>query len=219
MTDVQLVHYLRAFLASDDKPKNLSPIDLLQVVRFLLQLADEKDCYVSQETLAAQLCVSADAIARSQQRLKKAGWLIVRKGGYRGRSNRYEIVLNKLPQDDLLRTVVSQDAKRLAAGYGKALQVQTHKKFMKGWQQQWAFQVQWLIDRTRGDHDEVREIINFALNQPKYVKAAQRGPYALRKIWNALLVDYNAEMEYAWKEISDPERIALRSSGQKPAQA
>ena len=190
MNDTQLLHYLRAFLASDDKPETLNPLDIVQTVRLLLQLADEKDAYMSQDTLAMQLCSSVDAIKRSQDRLSCVGWLVIRKGGYRGRTNRYAINLDKLPQADLARTVVSPATRRYASRYGLYVKANVNKRFMKLWPQQWAFAIQRLCDRTDGGLPRVGEIVNFALRNPRYQKYAFIGPSALRKIWKQLCQDY-----------------------------
>jgi len=57
--DTRLVMTIRSLLAAE-KPKNTSPLDLLQTIRLLVQHADEKDVYVSQTTLAEELCSSPD---------------------------------------------------------------------------------------------------------------------------------------------------------------
>jgi len=107
MTDAEITMAVRSLLAAE-KPKRTTPLDLLQVIRLLLQKSDEKDVYVSQDTLAEELCSSPDAIARSQKRLKGWGWLSIEKGGYRGRTNKYCVMLEKLPVGDLSKTVISQ---------------------------------------------------------------------------------------------------------------
>lgn len=190
MTEEKLTHAIRLLLAAD-KPTALAPLDILQTIRLLLQHADEKYIYPSQATLAEQLCSSEDAIFKSQERLKKAGWIVVRKGGYRGRTNLYTVVLDKLPVGDLSRTVVSQEAARAAFTYGNAVKVAAKKKFMKNWLQMWAFQVQKMIDRT-GDSHKVCQMIDFALRSPLYRAKAHRGPSDLLKVWKVLLAGYDA---------------------------
>src|SRR5437868_7085989 len=123
MDDAQLMHAVRRFLAAPDKPGQTTPLDLLQTIRLLLQRADEEDIRPSQDTLAEELCSSPDAIARSQRRLHSSGWIVVRKGGYRGRTNLYTVQLDKLPLGNLSRTVVTEGAKKLAFEYGRILRV------------------------------------------------------------------------------------------------
>ena len=171
MTDEQLIMTLRALLCAEDKPEEITPIDLLQIARLLVQHADEKDVYTSQDTLAEQLCSSPDSIHRSQERLNKLGWLIVRKGGYRGRTNLYQVDLEKLPIADLKRTVVSQDAKNLALQLGRQFKVDNRKgKHNRGWVQRWSFIVQGLIDRSGGDIKHVYDVVNFAWQHPDYTE-------------------------------------------------
>lgn len=189
MTDSEIVVSLRSLLCADDKPQQITPLDLLQITRLLLQHADEKDVALSQDTIAEQLCTSADTIARSQERLAEIGWLIVRKGGYRGRTNSCTVALDHLPVAELSKTVVSEQARSLAAQYGQFLRVENRKKFMRGWLQQWSFTIQKLIDRTEGGAARVAEIINFAFNSPLYMGRAKKGPAELRRVWRKLESD------------------------------
>jgi hypothetical protein len=194
MTDEKIVQCLRSLLCAEDKTRDLTPLDLLQTTRLLLQRADESDVYASQDTIANQLLTSHDCIARSQKRLAAVGWLIIRKGGYRGRTNMLAVALDKLPIADLHRTMVSKEAVTLAELYGSALRVEQKKKFMRGWKQQWSFQIQKLIDRAKGDHGHVSAVINFAYTKPEYIKKVMRGPAALRGCWRKLNADYQLDI-------------------------
>ena len=191
LNDTRILATMRSLLAAD-KPKTTTPLDLLQTIRLLLQHADEKDVYVSQITLAEELCSSPDAIARSQKRLSKRGWLSVSKGGYRGRANRYAVMLNKLPVGDLTKTVVSEDAQHLAKEYYKHLILGRHrKKLPKKWVQHSAFTIQRLIDRTGGDDKRVTAIFNFALKDSRFMGRARKGPHELRQHWRTLVLDFD----------------------------
>jgi hypothetical protein len=190
MTDAELVHVFRRVLAAEDKPREITPLDLLQIIRFLVQQADEKHVGPSQDTLAEELCSSPDAIAKSQRRLHSLGWIVVRKGGYRGRTNLYTVQLEKLPLGDLIRTVVSAEAKQIAYSYGQAVRIPNKKKFMRNWLQQWAFQVQKLLRRTNNDKTKLLALINFALSSQKYCSRASQGPSGLRKCWRDLVADH-----------------------------
>jgi len=196
MTDPQLLQYFRKFLSSEDKPDSLQAIDLLLTVRLLVQHADESNLYVSQGTLATQLCVSEDTIARSIERLKASGWLLVRKGGYRMRTNLYSIDLAKLPQDELTKTYISPAAKKLAQDYGNAAGANARKKYvLRNWRQTWAFQCQWLMNHCGGDSAKARCVINFCwqhATNTTYRKLATQGPHKLRKVWIAAVHEYDA---------------------------
>jgi len=191
MNNRELVTAIRKMFAADEKPEGTTSLDLLQTIRLLVQNADETDIWPSQETLATDLCSSADAIARSQKRLHAHGWIVVRKGGYRGRTNLYTVQLERLPVGDLSRTVVSEDARTLAWQFGQVLKVTLKKKLMRNWLQQWAFQMQKLIKKTGGDVELTRAIVNFAVRHPLYCQKAKRGPGELKKHWRTLTVEYH----------------------------
>ena len=193
MTDQEITRHIRHLLSAEHKPHNLEPIDLLQTVRLLVQGADEKDLYLSQSTLATQLCCSTDYIQKSQQRLRKKGWLIVRKGGARGRTNLYQVDLTKLPTADLSKTVVSDEARKLAVKY--KLMVRQHgRKVPKGREQQWSFTLQKLVSRskTKANWQGLAAILTFAFAHPKFQKPALMGPDRLkpRHIWDDLVANW-----------------------------
>ena len=198
MTDEKLVMALRALLCAEDKPADVTPLDLLQIARLLLQHADEKDVYTSQDTLAEQLCSSVDSIARSQERLSKLGWIITRKGGYRGRTNLYQVDLEKLPIADLKRTVVSEDAKNLTIQLGRQFKADNRKgKHNRGWVQRWSFIMQGLIDRAGGDIQYVYDVVNFAWTHPDYIEKVKEGPPALKRVWRKLNAAYAEHIKKA----------------------
>ena len=194
MTDEQIMQTIRRLLASDPKPSDCRPIDLLQTIRLLLQHGDERDVYVSRATLATELACAESVIYESQQRLKTYGWLSVRQGKHKGRSNGFIVHLDKLPVADLTRTVVSGPARLLAVQYGDVLK-RTNKKrrLMKGWQQRFGFAFELLLTKKcGGDEAMLRNVVNFALQDPRYQVKALRGPHELRRCWFSLLSDFKA---------------------------
>jgi hypothetical protein len=218
MTDDQITMAIRRFLAAE-KPKRTTPLDLLQIIRLLLQKSDEKDVYVPQDTLAEELCSSPDAIARSQKRLRSRGWLSVEKGGYRGRTNKYCVMLDRLPLEDLSRTVVSSPALKMAQSYYKALiMYRIRRKLPKRWVQQAAFTIQKLIDRTGGDAHRVAAVINYALSSPRYRGKANKGPHELKRVWRDLLADFDASQKLVSSAVRDtPETQHKNETNEVPA--
>jgi hypothetical protein len=98
MTDEQICQTVRSLFEADEKPEHLTPLDLLQTVRLLVEEQEySMGVHVPQDELADQLCSSHDSIARSQARLHDAGWLVVKKATNKGRTNRLAVQVDKLP--------------------------------------------------------------------------------------------------------------------------
>jgi len=191
-TNTELLHLLRTFLSAEDKPSEVLPIDLLLVTRLLLQGSDEQATYLSQATLATQLKCGDDAIAQSQKRLEKLGWLSVSRRKHQGRTNRCVVLDEKLPAADLRKPVVSPEAKQIAVSYYRWLRTR-HKKPTKGFLQTAPHTIQGLIKRTGGDAKRVYAVIYFAMTNPerKYLARAEKGPSELKKYWPTLMADYD----------------------------
>ena len=206
MTNDQLVTVLRRMCASENKPKGMQPIDLLQVFRFVLQEADEQDVGVARGTLAVQLCCGESTIYESQKRLKKLGYITVAKGRRKGMANRFGVQIDKLPlSEELKRTVVTDYSRELAKWYRQQQQDTIRNRrlkqtrFMKHSLQQYAFRLEWLLNNKCGLNEDgsrnsllLGAIITFAFNSPAYIKKAMRGPHELRNSWKSLRADYDA---------------------------
>jgi hypothetical protein len=194
MTDEKLMNTLRRlWTATDNRPDDMTVVDLGQVTRLLLQRADEAIVGLAQTTIAADTATSVDTIAKSQRRLKKRGWLTIRKGGYRGRVNLYSVNIEALPLGDYRKVIASPDATRFAAKWGVTDMTSGKRRFMSGWQSRWAVGVQRLIDRTGGDFQKMIAVVNHARASQQYTKTARRGPTALSKYWKKLLAEYEAK--------------------------
>lgn len=199
MTDQQILQAIRRLLAADQKPSDCRPIDLLQIIRLLLQHSDEHDVRVSRGTLASELGCAESVVYESQQRLQQFGWLTVRKGKHKGRSNGFTVHLDKLPVGDLTRTVVSDPARLLAVQYGDMLKrADKKRRLMKGWQQRFEFTFELLLTKKcDGNEALLRSVVNFALQDPRYQKKALRGPHELRRCWSSLVANYRAQQSTA----------------------
>jgi hypothetical protein len=194
MEERKLLEVIRKLLASQDaKPEELLPVDLLLLIRLLLQHADEQPVRLSQGTLALELGCTENTIREAGNRLEIAGWTTVETGKGRWNPNKYFVILEKLPLAGLQRTVVSEAATKLAKDYvATQIKAKPKRKLRRGSEQRYAFRLQTLIDRHDGDEGLVRKILRFALSSPKYGAAALRGPHIIRRSWKSLVKDFNA---------------------------
>lgn len=208
MTDEQLGKTIRHLVCADTKPKDISPVDMLQVIRMLVQRGDEAPLYMSQTTLAEQLGVSVETIQTSQKRLRKHGWLVIRKGGSKGRTNLYSVDLDALPVAGLKRTVITAEALALAQKYAETVIAQggwktkkprtrPRKKPLKIKQariQMWAFVLTTLVKRSKtgNNWDGLAAILGFAFGHPKFRNLALSGPGKLKplRVWGDLVASY-----------------------------
>lgn len=202
MKDEQLTNVLRRLVSSENLPRNCKPIDLLLVSRLLLQKADEKDVFVSRATMAENLACGERTIYDSQQRLLKLGWITLKKGAHKGQVNRIGVVLDKLPLDaDLTKTVVSDDARNIAARYRAYLQRQNpRRRFFKNSLQQTAFRFETLLKKCDGDKDLLVNIVNYGLRHPSFVGAVSKGPHEIAKHWKSLRLAYDDAVRAAQRK-------------------
>src|SRR5262249_47537517 len=119
-------------------------------------------------------------------------WVQKRSGKSKRIGNSYVVILENLPvAEDLKRTLITPMAQTIAQSYIKAMP--TNKKgrprrFTKGERQRIAFALQSFLDKhTAGDGKLLCDVINFALNHPKYAARARKGPHMLRRLFVKLL--------------------------------
>jgi DNA-binding MarR family transcriptional regulator len=195
MEEGTLLETLRKLLASDEgRPEGILPVDLLLVARLLLQRADERPVYTSQSTLARELNCTERTVSGSAQRLKAAGWIEVETGQARWNANKYFVLLAKLPlEESLRRTIVSTEARKLAADYmSEQRKAKPKRIFRRGTEQRYAFRLQSLIDKCDGNEGLLRLILRFALRSENFRTIALRGPHHIRRCWKSLRRDYEA---------------------------
>lgn len=198
-----LLETVRRLLANDEgRPEGLLSVDLLLIVRLLLQDGDERPVYTSQGTLARELGCSENTIRLASIRLRQAGWLELETGKGRWKPNRYFVLLEKLPLEaKLRRTVVSDAAAMLAKNYmNEQRKAKPRRIFRKGTEQRYAYRLQTLLDKCGGDEQLLRQRIRFALRTEKYRAAALRGPHVIRRSWKSLTADYENALKANQKE-------------------
>ncbi len=190
MTDSQLTQVIRHLLASD-KPSDITPLDLLLVVRLLLQHAAEKSVTLSYTSLGEQMCCSPHTVSTSVQRLVEHGWLVFRSGKNQNKANTFFVVLEKLPLDaELKRTVVSQFAKNMAVQHIRLMK-SAKRRIFKTTADRLAFGFQTLIDRKcNGDTSLLVSVLNFAGQHPDYQAKLLRGPHEMKRCWRSLIDAY-----------------------------
>jgi hypothetical protein len=207
MKQETLLETIRRLLANDEgRPQGLLPVDLLLIIRLLLQDGDERPVYASQGTLARELGCSENTIRVASLRLRDVGWLELETGKGRWKPNRYFVLLEKLPlEEKLRRTVVSDAAAMLAKNYmNEQRKAKPRRIFRKGTEQRYAYRLQTLLEKCDGDEQLLRRKIRFALSTEKYRAAALRGPHVIRRSWKSLTTDY----ENALKAVNQKEQVA-----------
>ena len=190
MNDSQLTQVIRHLLASD-KPSDIKPLDVLLVVRLLLQHAAEKSVTLSYSSLADQLCCTEHTVATSVDRLVDHGWLTFTSGKNQNRANTFFVVLDKLPLEaDLKKTVVGPMARNMAAQHVMMMK-RARRRVFKTTGDRLAFGFQFLIDRKcKGDANLLFSLLNFAGNHPDYQAKLLRGPHEMKRCWRSLVDDY-----------------------------
>lgn len=204
MTDDQICKVIRRLLANDELPDGIVSIDLLQTVRLLVQHADEQDLYLSQGTLARHLGCAHDTIAKSQQRLHDAGWIVRRKGGHKGATNHIALQVDELSLGNLIKTVISEEARGVAKRYAVTVMKRKHVKSLpRGREAQYAASIQQMANRCEGDFELVGKIIQFAFNS-SFQKAAICGAGTLVNMWARLKTAYDAQSALAPAAVPAP---------------
>jgi len=189
MTNTQILLTIRRLFRAGDA--NLDSEGMLLLIRLIVQKADEESVYLSQDTIAQETRCSVSTIRTRTQILKHLGIIAVKSGKRRNAPNHITVILNKLPQGDLKVVTVSSAAKQMAFNYKNALlKVNPKRRFEGGSLQRWEYVMEGLLKKCGGDFALLSHILTFALNSPKYTRAAQRGPHKIRSCWRSLFADY-----------------------------
>lgn len=204
MNQSNTITTLHNLFFSESKPAELKPIDLALLVYLILRQSADHFIYDSQLTLAIRLGCSRDAIADSISRLEKIKWLIVerpwqfsaktkRKTRVIGRTVGLAINLDKLPSADdrAKRSKPSRDAVHMASQH-TALLVKRglFRKQFKNFDRFQENAAQWLIDELGADI--AFEILNFAMEDKRFQKAAFTSLYKIRSRLPAIKAAYDA---------------------------
>jgi hypothetical protein len=191
LTDRITVQTLRDFLSDENKPADLGPVDLLQMVYLMLRKAEDGGIVDSQQTLARRLGCSVKTIGRSQKLLASKVEFIARVRR-KGRTSELTINVENIPAEAPLRLILTEEATRLAAWYKGELKKRHRKKFQKRFTEHNMVTAQRILNDCGGDVDLAKSLVEFALDPGMYRIAAMKGLYTLFERWPRLKRSYAA---------------------------
>jgi hypothetical protein len=194
---VKELEVIRGLYESLNRPVEIKAIDLGLTSLLVIRGGLARPVHTSESALALALIVSEPTVAASVTRLQGVKWVQKRSGKSRRIGNSYVVILENLPvAEELKRTLVSQTARTIAESYMKAMPTNAKgrpRRFTKSERQRVAFALQTFLDKyVDGDAKLLCEVINFALNHPKYGARARKGPHMLRRPFKKLLEELKA---------------------------
>jgi hypothetical protein len=197
VTVVKELEVIRGLYESLHRPAEIKQIDLGVTSLLVIKGGLARPVHTSESTLALAMIVSEPTIAASVSRLQSVNWVQKRSGKSRRLGNSYVVILENLPlAEELKRTLITPMARTIAESYMKAMPTNSKgrpRRFTKGERQRVAFALQTFLDKyVAGDGKLLCDVINFALNHPKYGARARKGPHALRRIFVKLLAECKA---------------------------
>lgn len=203
ITDSVTNQSVRDFLNAE-KPANITTVDVLQMVHFLLRKGQDHEIYDSQQTLSELCACDVRTIARSQQRLHSFGWLS--RPQRRGRTNALSLNYEKIPSEKAVRVLITQDAKTLSSHYMNELRSKGIKrKFPNAWFARQHLSAQKIIDRCDGDLELATKIVKFAISNPRLQGKAKKSLYELVGAWLKVRATFDAvHPEYKTAEPAQP---------------
>jgi hypothetical protein len=192
----QLEQIMRGLMNEKTRPEGVGAAELLATAVLIVKGAVEKPIAASRFTLSLEIGVSDTTAKRVLARLCAVGWVQKISGRGRAISNRFSVILDRLPiAEDLKRTIISAPMKDLAAQYAKVLKPYGKKpgkqrRFSEAQRQRMAFALQRLFDRhCAGDVALMYKAINVALHDSRYRAKAHTGPHALRRDFAGIVAE------------------------------
>jgi hypothetical protein len=156
----------------ENKPQEITPLDLAMVGYLISRKAFDHEIFDSQSTLALRLSADYKAVKRSLERLDELGWIT-----YRGRGNglpkAISLNIDKLPAAQPIRDKITPDASRLVDYYlvlkrssvnNKTPTIQNGKlieaklKLPRNWSQRQLPSAQRLLTRY-GDYEKAAQVV------------------------------------------------------------
>jgi hypothetical protein len=194
---VKELEVIRALYESLNRPVEIKQIDLGLTSLLVIKGGLTRPVHTSESALALALIVSEPTVTASVSRLQSVKWVQKRSGKSRRVGNSYVVILENLPvAEELKRTLVSPMARTIAESYMKAMPTNAKgrpRRYTKAERQRIAFALQTFLDKyVEGDGKLLCDVINFALNHPKYGARARKGPHALRRLFGKLLTEFKA---------------------------
>lgn len=187
MKSEQLEAIIRGLLNDEGRPSTVGPAELMAVIALVVKGALQGPVPASRFTLSLEIGVSDKTAQRTLENLRADGvkWVETTSGKGRSNSNKYQVLLDRLPvAEEVKKTIVTESMRTLAREYARSVKPYGKKKrrFTKGNLQRMAFCLQRFLDRQcSGDEQLLRRAINFALTDERYRARAIRGPHMLRR--------------------------------------
>jgi hypothetical protein len=185
---VSMLSTLQNLYFSENKPAELTPLDIALTSYLILRQTEDHFIFDSQDTLATRLGCERKSIARSLHRLEGFKWITIKRRTEfnpvtkrRGidKTAGISINLHTLPQDRAKRTAPSPTALAFAEDYVQALRQAGRNKFDKNFERRQAHTAQRFLDELEQDDAALLDLVNFALKQPTFKKDAQESLYRL----------------------------------------
>jgi Helix-turn-helix domain len=198
---------LQKLFFSEEKPEDLTPLDICLVAYLLLRQTETHHIYDSQETLARRVGCGRVAVAKSLRRLESLGWITIKnrnefnpKTKRRGIDKTAGLSVNadKLPSKGSNHSKPSPEAKELSARYVAALRNKGCKldRNFAGRQEHSA---QRLFELLGHDWELVRAIVNYAFKTEKFKKTVFDSLYKVQLRLKTIRRAYEKELVMAAK--------------------
>lgn len=147
---------------NEDKPKEITPLDLAMVSYLIARKAFDSEIFDSQATLALRLSTDYKAVKRSLVRLDELGWITYRTCG-QGLPKAISLNLAKLPAAQPVRDKITPDAARLVDYYLETRrQLGAGSKSPRNWKQRQLPSAQRLLTMY-GDLEKTAQIVRMLL--------------------------------------------------------
>jgi len=149
--------------SNEDKPSEISPLDICVVSYLILRKAFDHEIYDSQSTLAMRLGTDYKAVKRSLARLDTLGWITYRGEGI-GKPKGISLNLEKLPAAQPIREKITPDATQLVNFYielKRAIATKQIKilRLPRNWHQRQLPSAQRLLT-IYGDYDTASKVVH-----------------------------------------------------------
>lgn len=196
MKSEKLEGIIRGLLNYEARPDGIGPTEITVVIALVVKGALEKPVLASNVTLGMAIGAADSTVKRAMERLGGEGvrWIEKQSGRGRSNSNRYTVLLDRLPvAEEVKRTVINDRMRTLAVNYAKFIKPYGKKgrprRFTKANYQRMAFCLQQFLARCDGDEVLLVRIVNFAVTDPRYRSKAIRGPHFLRRDFAKMLAE------------------------------
>jgi hypothetical protein len=196
LNDHQVNALALAFLEAE-KPKGITPPDVLLVTKLIHRRAFDHPINDSQHTLAKSMGCDIRTVARSLERLTSPSINWVARSKRQGYSDGLTLLHDNLPLAEKDKLQITAAAKKLAGKYHEALTKRGHKKRPKGWLSQQFVSAQRILNDCGGDFRLACAIISHALGTPAHKVSSRKSLYHICVRWKHIGATFAAEQAAA----------------------